>query len=108
MRQSAADKTLPASVVFFESCALMPLRPLRYQGIGERDENAAADIADEIDESRHLVVLLRRNSEIGSRGHGNKDKGDGDDLHHTQLGGKTEADEQADVLGGVEIPDARR
>ena len=86
----------------------MPLRPLRHQGVGERDENAAADIADEIDESRHLVVLLRRNSEIGGRGHGNKDKGNGDNLHHAQLGGETEADEQADVLRGVEIPDRRR
>src|ERR1700722_2121495 len=83
----------------------MPLRALCHQGVGERDENAAADIADKIDQSRHLVVLLRRNSEISGRGHGDKDKGDSDDLDDAQLGGKTETNEQAEVLRSVEIPE---
>ena len=76
----------------------MPLRPLGHQGIGERDENTAPNIADKIDEPGDLVVLLRRNSEVGSRGHADKDEGDGDDLHHTQLGCETETNEQAEVF----------
>src|SRR6201996_8295043 len=84
---------------------LMPLRPLRYQGIGERNENAAPYIADEVDQSRYLIVFLRGNSKIRSRGDRDKDKRDGNNLHHAQLGGKTKANQQAKVARSVEISD---
>ena len=61
----------------------MKLRPLGHQGVGERDENAAADVADEVNQPGDLVVLLRRNSEISGSGYGNKDKRDSDDLNDT-------------------------
>src|ERR1700678_1130495 len=83
----------------------MPLGPFRHQGVGQRDEDAAANVTDKVDESRYLVVLLRGNSEIGSSGDGNKNEGDGDNLHHAQFRRETEADEKAEVLRGVEIPD---
>jgi len=63
----------------------MPLRTLGDQGVGEGDENTAADVADKVDKPRDLVVLFRRHSEIRSSSHGNKDKGDGDDLNHIRM-----------------------
>src|SRR5664279_1789795 len=67
----------------FAHLAEMELSTLSDHGIRSRYEDAAANIADEVDKSRDLIVLLSRHVEIGRSSDRYKDERNGGYLHDT-------------------------
>src|SRR5271170_1960685 len=65
------------------------------------DEDAAANVANEVDDSGDLIARLFRKSDISRVGDGDEGERNGEHLKNSQPGGKTEGHGEREVRGGV-------
>ena len=72
-------------------------------GAGDGDEDAAADVADEVDEACDLVGLLAGHADVGGGGDGDEAEGQGEHLDDAQPGGLGEGHLEGGDVGGVAV-----
>ena len=65
------------------------------------DEDTAANVANEVDDSGDLITRLFRKSDISRGGDGNESERNREHLKNSQPGGKTEGHGEREVRGGV-------
>src|SRR6202012_370838 len=80
-----------------EHLVLVELPDLGKARIGKRNENAAANVADKIDESGNLVVLLHRQAEIRCCRDRDKDERDKQNLKDSDHRCRAEAQTEIDM-----------
>ena len=82
------------------------MRLMKERAVGDdcssdRDEDAAANVANEVDDSRYLVARLFRKADIGRSGDGDEGERNREHLKHSQPRGKTKGHGEREVRGGV-------
>ena len=68
---------------------------------GNGNEDAAANVANKVDDPRDLIARLFRKSDIGRGGDGDEGERNREHLKNSQPGGKTEGHGEREVRGGV-------
>src|SRR5271163_4707246 len=82
----------------FAHLVLVPQAALGDHRVGHRDENAAADVPGEVNETGDLVVFLRGDTEVRRGGHGNEYERNREHLNYSDNRGEVEADAQVQIL----------